>query len=335
MSAETDNLTQMHAERAIATEAEAEACSLPVSSLQFGDSPRLGGESDEHLEVLAATEGPLPPILVHRQTLQVIDGMHRLRVALLRGNRTITVRFFDGSQDDAFVSAVKSNIEHGLPLTLADRQAAAERIVASYPLRSDRWVAAITGLAAGTVAAIRRRTTPGDHQSGARVGRDGRVRPLRSADGRRVARHAITQHPEASIREIAKLAGISPATVLDVRERMNRGEDPVPPTQRPQRSAVRQPKSQPARSKASRLEKRDRPSLIRTLRKDPSLRFTESGRTLLCWLGAVASGPGQAEDLLATVPPHCAYLVAALARSFADEWLQFATQLEQGNRQES
>ncbi|HEY1620466.1 MAG TPA: ParB/RepB/Spo0J family partition protein, partial [Streptosporangiaceae bacterium] len=123
---------------------------VPVAALLVGDSPRLQGESNEHIRMLAATDAQLPPILVHRPTMQVVDGMHRLRAALLRGQPTISVRFLDGSAEDAFISAVQANIEHGLPLTLADREAAADRIIATHPWRSDRWIATVTGLAAST-----------------------------------------------------------------------------------------------------------------------------------------------------------------------------------------
>lgn len=314
---------------------------IPVGSLLAGDSPRLQGESLEHIQMLAATDSPLPPILVHRPTMQVVDGMHRLRAALLRGQQDIDVRYLDGTAEDAFVSAVQANIEHGLPLTLADREAAAGRIIASHPWRSDRWIAAVTGLAASTVSAIRRRSGPDACQGRSRVGKDGRARPLSSAEGRRIASEAISAHPDASIRKIARLAGISPATALDVRERMRRGEDPVPPAQRRRGSApgtlgapgapgtARRPPAGRGGNGTAPGASRDRASLLRRLRSDPSLRFSESGRGLLRWLGAWAGGPGNPQELVRAAPPHCACLVAELARSFAEEWLDLATELEQ------
>jgi hypothetical protein len=101
----------------------------------------------------------LPPILVHRATMRVIDGMHRLRAATLRGDREIAVRFFDGDAGSAFVRAVVANVYNGLPLSRSDRAAAAARIVATHPHWSDRAVATATGLAPATVAAVRRRAT--------------------------------------------------------------------------------------------------------------------------------------------------------------------------------
>lgn len=304
---------------------------LPITSLAAGYSPRQGGESVEHVHVLAASEAGLPPIVVHRATMRVIDGMHRLHAARVRGRQTIEVRFFDGTEEEAFVAAVHANVAHGLPLSRVDRETAAARIIASHPEWSDRWIAAITGLAPGTVAAIRRRGPEGLDAT-SRIGRDGRVRPLSSADGRRIASAMIAARPDASLREIAKLAGISPATVLDVRERMRHGDDPVPRKRRARQWRVPAAQASPARKRGRGKTRpgvaRDRPALLADLRKDPSLRLTESGRVLLRLLDTYANGPGKLQDLVDAVPPHAAYLVADLARVCASEWLDVADQLE-------
>ena len=94
---------------------------VPIELLKFADSPRLEGEKPDHIRVLAGVDTDLPPILVHRQTMTVLDGMHRLRAAIQNGQREIRVQFFIGSHEDAFVAAVQANISHGLPLSLADR----------------------------------------------------------------------------------------------------------------------------------------------------------------------------------------------------------------------
>ena len=151
-------------------------------SLRIGKSPRLNGEDRAHIARLAETETPLPPILVDRRTMRVIDGMHRLMAASLQGRETIDVMFFDGSEADVFLRAVQENIAHGLPLSQADRRAAAERIIASHPHMSDRAIGHSAGLAAKTVAAIRKSSSEEIPQSNARVGRDGRVRPLDSGE---------------------------------------------------------------------------------------------------------------------------------------------------------
>jgi ParB-like chromosome segregation protein Spo0J len=57
--------------------------------------------------------------------MRVIDGMHRLMAASLQGRESIDVMFFHGSEIDVFLRAVQENITHGLPLSQADRRAAA------------------------------------------------------------------------------------------------------------------------------------------------------------------------------------------------------------------
>lgn len=132
---------------------------VPVDALSVDACPRLSGEDPDHLRILLETPNELPPILVHRPTMRVIDGMHRLSVARLRGQSQIAVRYFDGAEEDAFVLSVQNNVRHGLPLSLADRTAAATRIARSHPHWSDRTIARTSGLSPKTVAAIRRRSS--------------------------------------------------------------------------------------------------------------------------------------------------------------------------------
>src|SRR5207302_2774758 len=110
---------------------------INIDALLPADSPRLEGEQPEQIHALAETDSQLPPILVHRPTMRVIDGMHRLRAVQLKGRKTIGVRFFDASEEEAFILAVQLNVEHGMPLTRADRKAAAQRIVMIRPQWSD------------------------------------------------------------------------------------------------------------------------------------------------------------------------------------------------------
>lgn len=258
--------------------------------------------------------------------MRVIDGMHRLGAALLRGDEMIEVRFFDGTEQEAFVLAVRANIAHGLPLSLADRTRAAERIIASHPTWSDRAIASAAGLGARTVGNIRRRVQVemDPTEVWARTGRDGRVRPLDNAEGRLKASALIQERPEASLREIAREAGVSPSTVRDVRGRLQRGENPVPQVRR-RRDDV--PAIEPGGDGLP-----DGPGLalmLQGLRSDPSLRFSESGRTLLRWIFSRAIRSDERLDVAGKVPPHCTYIVANVARACADEWLQLANELEQ------
>jgi hypothetical protein len=153
---------------------------VAITALVPADSPRLGGEDLDHVRLLAESGATLPPILVHRRTMRVIDGMHRLRAARLRGEPDIEVTYYDGDDTGAFIEAVRANVTHGLPLTLADRRAAALRILTASPEMSDRSVAGLTGLSPKTVGAARHSAGSQLPGSAYRLGRDGRWRPSRS-----------------------------------------------------------------------------------------------------------------------------------------------------------
>lgn len=307
---------------------ESESVTMPVRALLPADSPRLTGENMEHVRLLAESEAPLPPILVHRRTRKIIDGMHRLRAAMLRGEETIRVRMFDGSDEAAFILAVRANVAHGLPLSLADREAAAGRILRSEPRWSDRVIGSITGLSSKTIGVIRRRVLGDAPGAESRIGRDGRVRPLNCDEGRRRAGELFTARPGASLREVAREAGVSLGTARDVRQRLQRGEDPVPSRQRGNRSprethTVEQQLRRTA--SAIRIDRtRDRETILANLRRDPSIRFTESGRDLLRWLEQHVTGVEDLEKFAELLAPHCAYVMADLACAVADEWLQVA-----------
>lgn len=308
---------------------------IPVALLRAADSPRLAGPDENHARQLAQAGASLRPIIVHGPTLRVIDGTHRLRAAVLRGASTIEARCFDGPEPDAFVLAVAANAEHGLPLCLADRTGAAVRILGSHPQWSDRSVAGVTGLAPGTVANLRRRTAdpdPADLAVSARIGRDGRVRPLDAAAGRRRAAEVIERWPEASLREIAARAGISAGTARDVRERIRRGEDAVrrrprrgPGPEGPPRGTRPVPDAAPREAPTA----AGQTDLLRSLCRDPSFRHNESGRLLLRMLETHAVGMAQRERIIDSLPAHWAGSVSAVALSCAEEWRRFAVRVEE------
>ncbi|QLQ40517.2 transcriptional regulator protein [Micromonospora robiginosa] len=294
---------------------------IPLFELGGSLSPRLDGENDDHARMLADSDMPLPPIMVHRATMRVIDGMHRIRAARLRGDTEIWGNFFDGTTEAAFVLAVKANVTHGLPLSLRDRTAAAEQIITSHPHWSDRAIGTTAGLSAKTVAGVRRRLAAYDATS-ARVGRDGRVRPLNSADGRLRVVELLREQPDAPLRAIAKLASVSPSTAWDVRNRVRRGEGPIG-------------SSASSRATAPTLVREESPvshsdvtPVLRGLARDPSLRLSASGRRLLQWLHSRAVRNGEWRRYVDEIPPHSTYTVADVARRCADEWLRLADALD-------
>jgi hypothetical protein len=257
----------------------------------------------------------------------VIDGMHRLRAVILNGHEQIRVRFFSGSDGDVFVAAVRANVQHGLPLSLADREAAATRILGTHPHYSDRTIGEATGLASTTIARIRERTAGGEEQGSVRMGKDGRFRPVNSAAGRRLAGQLLTENPAMSLRDVAARAGISPATAKDVRERIARGEDPVPPRlvlAEKRGSGESGAAGGSAVERGRRIQQQDIGLVLAKLQRDPSLRLSDQGRTLLRWLSSRSVNSKDWEDMEGGIPPHCVSLVADLALGFADEWVRFA-----------
>jgi ParB-like chromosome segregation protein Spo0J len=302
---------------------------LPIESLLPADSPRLEGEDVEHIRLFVELKDKLPPILVHRKTMRVIDGMHRLKAAVLRGERTIEAIFYDGDDADAFMMAVKANVQHGLPLSLSDRKAAAARIVRSSPHLSDRAIAEVSGLSAKTVGAIRWDSAAEQAEVQQRLGRDGRVRPLSTVDGRRFASELITLNPEFSSREIARMAGISPSTVRDVRDRLSRGDDPVPTRLRANNSTERPTAERKLQEQIRSLQSFGcRDEILDKLSRDPAIRMTERGRALLRWLNAQSQQVDKDWSSVADhVPGHCMCLVADFACSIAGAWLEFADEM--------
>jgi ParB-like chromosome segregation protein Spo0J len=306
-----------------------------MASLALGRSPRLGGRDEEHVARLAEVDGELPPILVDRRTMEVVDGAHRFMAAMLNGEETINVEFFDGTAEDAFLCAVEANVKHGLPLSRADRRAAAAHIIASRPEMSDRAIAEVVGMAAKIVAEIRHMAQDVSSLPSARVGRDGRTRPLSTAEGRLRAAKMLEDQPQSSLREVAKISGISPNTVADVRRRLARGEDPIPEPHACDEdhrsdsrvsSARRRSESRPLRASLSTAA--DPVSIVTKLARDPSMRHKQAGRQLLRLLQANASGLLESASLASAVPSHSVPIMAQLARQYAQLWDNFAQELE-------
>jgi hypothetical protein len=306
---------------------------VAVSELTVAGSPRVAGENPEHVQALVVAHAELPPILVHRPTMRVIDGVHRLRVAKLRGDEYISAQFFSGNEKDSFVLAVQSNIAHGLPLTLADRKVAADRIIQSHPQWSDRMISSVVGLAARTVAAIRKQCAANTVQMPSRIGQDGRIRPISGTDGRILASELIAGNPGLSLRQIARAAGISPETVRDVRNRLGRGEDPVPGRRAADQSGRTGKRSGPRPGPTVRQGpnpplRESRAAVIQRLKADPALRFTETGRTLLRLLHVTMMEAEEWESIGANIPPHCGGIIASLARECAHMWEDLAEHVE-------
>ncbi|MFI5783167.1 ParB/RepB/Spo0J family partition protein [Nocardia sp. NPDC051570] len=305
---------------------------LPIADLLPSDSsPRTAGENASHTRMLAESATTLPPIVVHRATMQVVDGLHRVRAAQLRGDATIAGIFFDGSRSEAFVLSVKLNAAHGLPLSLAERKAAAHRILSLYPDWSDRSIAAIAGISRGTVAAIRSRSTGKFGQSTGRIARNGVLHRPNGPQGRQRAAELFTADPNASARKVALASGISLTTAKDVRKRLRLGEKPVlSDASTADASCAFGRVREPAQNDRVLPPRRtDTAELVCRLRRDPALRFSETGRRVLRWLETPLGDDADWNSIIDNIPSHCIPGIIEIARERSNDWLRLVHLLNQ------
>jgi ParB-like chromosome segregation protein Spo0J len=199
---------------------------IGLGELLVGEPNRRRGVNKAHVDALTRLEGNWPPILVHEESHQVIDGVHRVLAAQALGMTCLACEIFTGNRNDAYVEFLRRNVRNGLPLTLSERRWGAQRVLREHPEWSDRRVGDICALAAVTVARLRAdlpglvadRLTVQFEQLDARVGRDGKSRPV----DRRALRGRILEveeaNPGASLRTVAAKAGASPETVRRIRK---------------------------------------------------------------------------------------------------------------------
>ncbi len=310
---------------------------VSIGSLVSGVFLRQTGTDAAHVQLLAdaAVSVSLPPILVQEEGLRVIDGLHRIEVAKLRGQHSIRARLVSCTDEEALILAIRSNTLHGLPLSKKDRISGAKRVLEAHPDWSDRAVAEIAGLSAKTIASLRNRSAADGKFTGKRLGRDGKRRPITTGDGRKRAIQYITAHPEAPLREVAREVGISLGTAHDVRERMRRGTD-----QEMDREVTPEPCSAtealldgepsppvPVRAKAPSIQQPAWSKISSKLVGDPALKYSEGGRAFLRWMSAHCLEADEWRPFIDAVPMHWRKDIGRMADSMSCEWRQFAEQL--------
>lgn len=309
--------------------------SVPVTSLAPAFYLRQAGTDATHVRLLAdaAASVKLPSILVQKNSLRIIDGMHRVEAAKLCGVHAIGARIVDCTDQEALVLAVKSNTLHGLPLSRADRISGAKRILASHPDWSDRAVAVITGLSAKAIASLRNSTVGDSPLHLKRLGRDGKRRPVAVGEGRRRAAEYIGAHPEASLREVAREADVSLGTVHDVREKLRRGapatsEKPNPVQPAAASAVVGLPapvtSSLPVRRESRQLTW---PDICTKLTSDPALRYTDGGRAFLRWMAAHSMQADEWREFIDAIPQRWMKDVSQAAMVMSEQWREFAMQM--------
>ena len=286
---------------------------VPVALLQRGESPRLKGESKAHIVRLLAATG-IPPIIVHRSTMGIIDGRARVAAARCRHQDTIAARFFEGSStEEAFVLGVVANLTtHGRPLSRQDRNADAARILGMYPHWSDRMIASIAGLSHPTVATIRRNLSTGKtFQLNCRLGKDGKTRPAASRNGHKATAAAALHADQSKFSHgVDGQANGPPGAVHDVRAPLKQGVDPsVSKTRRGPTVDYHLAQGQ---------------AVLTKLQSNPSMSSHDDGKALLRLLNACLRLVQQATPMIMKVPEHCLNVVADFAAAVSDAWGQLA-----------
>jgi hypothetical protein len=293
---------------------------VAVKALSPGYSPRRGGVSPAHVQRLMETGGDWPPLLVRRSTRAVIDGAHRLAAARALGLATLGVVYFEGTDEEARIEAIRGNRSHGLPLTLSDRKQAAIDVIARQPDWSDGRVAEICSLSPKTIAALRATSGPVDTgrparpETGSRLGRDGKRHPIGPIPPRDRVAQALAEDPVASLRTIARRVGVSPETVRTVRRKL--GTLASPGERRPSQLPTIDPEllsSRPAHKSWSR---------------DRALASTKEGARFATWFDKYEVDEAALWEHPRAVPTSRTYEVTDEARRRARFWTDFADRVE-------
>jgi ParB-like chromosome segregation protein Spo0J len=282
---------------------------VALTDLSPGVQLRRGKVNRDHINAIALSADDWPPIIVRRADNSIVDGHYRYLAARQLGRTHIECTYFDGGEESAFLEALRQNASHGLPLSLTDRQAAARQILALHLDWSDRRIGATCGLAPGTVGRLRINVVgpkADNSQLPARVGRDGRRRPVDPGATRSRIVTVLSDQPDGSLRDVARIAGASPATVRAVKRQQE--FRPVP---EPRQNAS----SPPA-------------ALVSTVwSSDAAVLSTSHGESFVRWFERTGVG-GEWIDFVMGIPISRVYEVADEARRRAAEWLEFAAAAE-------
>jgi len=294
---------------------------IALDAVHLGPSLRAAGIDPSHVAALAEVPTSWPPILVNRANRSVVDGQHRIAAARQLGMRELKVTWFDGSPDDTYFEFVRRNVVHGLPLTLAERRAAARHMLKSQRRRSDRAIASVCGVSPTTVARLRKElgsdalaNRPQDATG--RVGLDGRVRPLNGQALRARIADEIALRPDASLRAIASVVHASPETVRSVRNELRARRRPTAGSPGEYSEAGRG------------NEELSRSSLGVSPRNDRAFADREGGGEFIAWFEATAVEKLDPCTHIAAVPLSRIYEIADIARRRGEFWTQFAEALE-------
>ena len=301
-----------------------------LSLLRVGEGVRTGGLDQEHLDLLMESVHSWPPIVVWGEGLVVVDGCHRVEAARRLGRYTVAAVRFLGSPDEAFIEAVRRNVNHGLPLSVADRRRAARHVLLRNPEWSDRRIGSLCGLSDKSVGRLRRLATGGIMAVDRRIGLDGEMRPVQPGEVRARVKEALADNPDGSLRAIAAVAGASPETVRSVRGGLLGGgtssenTEPLKASPRSETETMTSPVLS-VLSQRHECAEVERPS--RDWLSDRALNACDEGARFVRWF-ASTNVMEEWRNFVWNVPLGRVYEVEVEARRRAAAWASFASLLE-------
>jgi ParB-like chromosome segregation protein Spo0J len=290
---------------------------------------------EQHIELLMQSVDSWPPIVVWGDDLIVVDGHHRVQAARRLGRCSVLATRFPGSPEEVFIEAVRRNVSHGLPLSLADRRRAARRVLARNPEWSNRRIASVCGLSDKTVGCLRPAGSAVIVGVERRVGLDGRVRPAQSGQVRERVKQALAENPRGSLRAIAIVAGVSPETVRSVRANLLASERAPDAGGHFKVTPRKETPTRPVLSVFAPVEESaepaEPPGPCVDWVSDRALTASDDGARFVRWF-ASTDLRDEWHDYLWSVPLGRVYEVVDEARRRAAAWTSFASLLESRTR---
>lgn len=155
---------------------------IPTGSIYLRDDlqPRIeSGLDTDTARRYADAFDLLPPVLVQRGTLHLIDGRHRVRAAYLANPQRYYIKAteLDVADEEMIWVAVEANSSHGRGSTQKERLYWAQKALEQHPEWADALIAKITGCSRQYVWEKRGKNEAAAATK-ARVGRDGKTRDV-------------------------------------------------------------------------------------------------------------------------------------------------------------
>lgn len=159
-----------------------ETKTITLTSITIDDNLNVReGLDNETIERYMESFEQLPPVVVFDtgDRYLLADGFHRYEAVKKLGRDEIEAEIKQGTRQDAEKYAALANLQHGKPLTRAERRKAVERMLKLHTERANNWIAQDMGVSENTVKKYR-----GELESGSQIatlekfiGKDGKEYP--------------------------------------------------------------------------------------------------------------------------------------------------------------